>query len=168
MMGAGIHGGFGATKGSNKVSKEIYKESRDKNYTREDLIDFIDGKTEQSSIIADKIRNGEIKISILGDQLFEKMFGVNYEVIGIAMGNKIYLRKNSSSIHSDIVHEGTHAVDFLNGLSYNKISSWDGEIKAYTEEHYFQKASGLALQFDNENEIKIHVMSNYKKKGGRR
>lgn len=73
--------------------------------------------------------------------------------------------KNSNTIHSDIVHEGTHAVDYLSGLSYDKISSWNGEIKAFTAEHHFQKASGLKLQFDSENEIKIHVMNNYKKKG---
>ncbi|WP_288886487.1 hypothetical protein [uncultured Eubacterium sp.] len=164
-MGAGIHGGFGATKGSVKLYKDIYAKSKEQNYTREQLINFLDGKTKQSSIIADKIRKGEIKISVLGDKFFEDVFGVNKDVVGIAIDNKIYVRKNSNTIHSDIVHEGTHAVDYLSGLSYDKISSWNGEIKAFTAEHHFQKASGLKLQFDSENEIKIHVMNNYKKKG---
>ena len=120
-MGAGYHGGFGATKGSAKIYKDGYQKSQDKEYTREQLIDFLDGKTAQSSVIADKIRKGEIKLSVLGDELFERAFGVNSDVVGIAIDNKIYLRKNSSTIHSDMVHEGTHAIDFLKGmLDYEK------------------------------------------------
>ena len=166
-MGAGYHGGFGATKGSSKMNKDDYRKSQINNYTREQLIDFIDGKTTQSSVIADKIRKGEIKLSVLGDELFERAFGVSRDVVGIAIDNKIYIRRNSSTIHSDIVHEGTHAMDYLNGLPYERISSWDGEIKAYTAEHYFQKASSLVVQFINEDEIKVHVWANYKKKGGK-
>lgn len=162
-MGSGYHGGFGATKGSsNKVG---YQKAQGSNYTREQLIDFLDGKTTQSSAIADKIRRGEIKLSVLGDELFERAFGVSHDVVGIAIDDKIYLRRNSGTIYSDIVHEGTHAMDYLNGLPHDKISSWDGEIKAYTAEHHFQKASGLAVQFTNEDEIRVHVWSNYKKKG---
>lgn len=166
-MGAGYHGGFGATKGNSKIYKDGYQKSQGKSYTREQLVDFLDGKTTQSSEIADKIRKGEIKLSVLGDELFERVFGVNSDVVGIAIDNKIYLRRNSSTIHSDMVHEGTHAMDYLKGLPYEKISSWEGEIKAYTAEHHFQKASGLAVQFTNEDDIKIHVWSNYKKKGGK-
>ena len=105
-MGAGYHGGFGATKGSAKIYKEGYQKSRDKGYTREQLVDFLDGKTTQSSVIADKIRKGEIRLSVLGDELFERAFGVNSDVVGVAIDNKIYLRRNSSTIHSDMVHEG--------------------------------------------------------------
>ena len=89
-------------------------------------------------------------------------------MVGIAIDNKIYVRRDSINIQSDIVHEGTHAMDYLKGLPYETISSWDGEIKAYTEEHFFQKASGLAVQFANEDEIKVHVWSNYRKKGRKR
>ena len=166
-MGAGYHGGFGATKGSSKVLKSGYQSSGGQNYTREQLVNFLDGKTSQSSEIADKIRKGEIKLSVLGDELFERAFGVNSDVVGIAIDNKIYLRRYSGTIHSDMVHEGIHAMDFLKGLPYEKISSWDGEIKAYTAEHHFQKASGLAVQFTNEDEIKVHVWKNYRKKGGK-
>lgn len=166
-MGAGYHGGFGATKGSSKISNEGFQNSSGNNFTREQLIDFLEGKTSQSSEIADKIRKGEIKLSVLGDELFERAFGVNRDVVGIAIDNKIYLRRTSSTIHSDMVHEGIHALDFLKGMPYEKISSWDGEIRAYTAEHHFQKAAGLAVQFTNEDEIKVHVWKNYKKKGGK-
>ncbi len=167
-MGAGYHGGFGATKGSSKLYKDGYQRASGNNFTREQLVDFLDGKTPHSSEIAEKIRKGEIKLSVLGDELFERAFGVNRDVAGIAIDNKIYLRKNSASIHSDIVHEGTHAMDFLKGLPYEKISSWEGEIKAYTAEHHFQKASGLAIEFTDEDDIKVHVWKSYNKRGGKR
>jgi hypothetical protein len=167
-MGMGYHGGFGATKGSYKMNYTgEYQKTSGRNYTRDELIAFLEGKTAQSSIIAEKIKKGEIRLSVIGDELFEKAFGVKSDIVGIAIDNKIYLRKNSVTLHSDIVHEGTHALDFLKGLSYDKISSWDGEIKAYIAEHYFQKASGLAIQFDNEDDIKVHVWKNYRKRGGR-
>ena len=165
-MGAGIYGGFGNTKGSAKVNKCINIDSKEKNYTRKQILDYIDGKTKQSSIIVDKIRKGEIKISVLGDKLFDEYLGVESDVVGAAVGNSIYLRKNSKTIYSDIVHEGTHAIDFLNGERYSFISGWEGETKAYIAEHHFQKASGLKVEFKSEDEIKIHVMMNYKKKGG--
>ena len=167
-MGAGYHGGFGATKGSSKIGKDGHDRSQNINYTRDQLVEFLDGKTTQSSEIAEKIRRGEIMLSVLGDDLFERAFGVNHDVVGIARDNKIYLRKSSGTIHSDIVHEGTHALDYLKGIPFERISSWDGEIKAYMAEHHFQKASGLAIEFTNEDEIKVHVWSNYKKKGGKR
>jgi hypothetical protein len=111
-MGAGYHGGFGATKGSAKVYKDGYQKVQGRDYTREQLIDFLDGKTTQSSAIANKIRKGEIKLSVLGDELFERAFGVNGDVVGIAIDNKIYLRRNSGTIHSDMVHEGTRCNGF--------------------------------------------------------
>lgn len=54
-MGSGYHGGFGATKGSSKVYRDGYQKNYGINYTREQLIDFLDGKTAQSSEIAIKM-----------------------------------------------------------------------------------------------------------------
>ena len=167
-MGAGIHGGFGATMGSAKLNNGYSTKSVNKSITKDQLLDFLDGKTAHSSQIADRIRKGEIKVSVLGDELFDRYFGVNRDVLGLAYGNKIYLRRSSSSIFSDLVHEGTHALDFLSGIPERKISGWEGEIKAYTAEHHFQKASGLLIQFSNEDDISVHVWSNYKKEGGRK
>ncbi len=167
-MGAGYHGGFGSTLGSNKVYSEVGEKNCKINYTREELIAFLEGKTAQSSEIAENIKKGYIKMSILGDELFERAFGVNKDIAGLAIENKIYLRKSSISIHSDIVHEGTHAMDFLNGIPYETISSWDGEIKAYTAEHHFQKAAGLTIEFQDEDDIRVHVWKNYKRRGGKR
>ena len=45
------------------------------------------------------------------------------------------------------------------------FTSWTGEYKAYVAEHKFQKAKGLKLEFANEDEIKVHIALNYKKKG---
>ena len=131
-MGAGIHGGFGSTMGSAKLNNGYSTSLENKSITKEQLIDFLDGKTTQSSQIADGIRKGNIKISVLGDELFDRYFGVDRDVLGLAYGNKIYLRRSSSSLFSDLVHEGTHSLDFLAGIPESKISGWEGEIKAYT------------------------------------
>lgn len=44
--------------------------------------------------------------------------------------------------------------------------TWNGEIRAYTAEHHFQKASGLTVEHANEDDIRVFVWSNYKN-GGR-
>ncbi len=167
-MGAGVHGGFGATAGSyhNKlVNEKSTKSTKPANYTREQLIGFLVGKTPQSSKIAEDIEKGRIKLSVLGDELFNRYFTDGEKAVALARGNKIYVRKSSSSIFSDMVHEGTHALDFLAGVPENKISSWNGEIRAYIAEHHFQKAAGLTIEFVNEDDIRVHVWSNYKNGG---
>lgn len=164
-MGAGYHGGFGNTKGSHKIG---HLNSREANYTKEQLLEFLDGKTTQSSEIAESIRKGEIRLSVLGDALFERYFGVDSDVLGIAEENKIYLRKNSISLYSDIVHEGIHAKDYLKGIPYEEIKSTKGELRAYRAEHDFQKASGLVVEYANDDEIVVHVWNYYGKKGGRK
>ena len=163
-MGTGIHGGFGLTAGRHSSSKAGKTKSVKANYTKEQLIDFIDGITPQSSKIADYIRKGKISINVLGDELFERAFGVDSNVIGLAIGNRIYIRRDSVSIYSDLVHEGTHALDYLEGISYENISSIEGEFRAYKAEHLFQRAAKLPVEFANEDDIKIHLWINYRRK----
>lgn len=47
------------------------------------------------------------------------------------VGNQIYVRRGSASVFSDVVHEGIHVIDFLDGIDERTISSWAGETKAY-------------------------------------
>ena len=102
-----------------------------------------------SSEIVANINAGNIKLSVIGDELFERAFGVASDVTGLAIDNKIYIRKSSITIHSDMVHEGTHALDYLRGISYSERAGWAGEIRAYTAEHHFQKAANITLEFAN-------------------
>lgn len=166
-MGAGYHGGFGATSGKKTALKTGGVTSVKQNYTREQLLTFIDGVTKHSSEIVANINAGNIKLSFIGDELFERAFGVSSDVTGLAIDNKIYIRKSSITIHSDMVHEGTHALDYLRGISYSERAGWAGEIRAYTAEHHFQKAANITLEFANEDDIRVHVWKNYKRRGGK-
>ena len=163
-MGAGIHGGYGFTKGYKRVYKMSESSFRRNEFTREQLLDFIRGKTQLSTEIVEKISKREIRMSILVNELFDRYFNPDRNVVGVAYGNKIYLRRDSISIHSNIVHEGTHALEFINGVSRLSIGSKEGEIRAFKAEHEFQKAAKLPLEFRNEDEIRVHVWLNYKER----
>lgn len=44
-------------------------------------------------------------------------------------------RRSSPTIISDVVHEGTHVIDYVNGMDQNVLFSWTGEIRAFPEEN---------------------------------
>lgn len=133
-----------------------------KNYTKEELLNGLLNVTDKSNEIAKRIKEKNIKLSVIGDELFENYLGVGKDVIAMQVGNNIYVRKSSKTILSDIVHEGTHASDFYTGISQKDISSIKGEIKAYTEEYYYQKKKYGKTSFSSIDEIKAHVHNNYK------
>lgn len=166
-MGAGYHGGFGNTKGSGNSQKKGYQKAdqgiRDKNQ----LFNGVDGVTEHASDIIKKVKAGKIKVSVLGDRLFEEYLGEVKNTAAVAIGEKIYLRRSSVTALSDFVHEGTHALDHLAG-KLSKMTVINSEMRAYKREHEFQKAAGIPLEFANEDDIRVHVFLNYGKKGGRR
>lgn len=131
--------------------------------TRQDIINSLDGVTDQSTQIANAIKDGKIKINVLGDELFESYLGVSSNTTAMQVGNQIYMRRSSASIYSDVVHEGTHAMDFINNISQREISPWPGEIRAYSAERLFQIKAGMPVQFATENDMLIHIWSNYKR-----
>ena len=64
--------------------------------------------------------------------------------MAFAQGNEVYLRTDSPTMLSDVVHEGTHALDYLSGLD---VSQRKLELRAYWQEREFQKATGAPLGF---------------------
>lgn len=164
-MGAGYHGNFGKTYGSDvKVFYKLGSKGESyKNYTKDDLINYIDGITEESTIIATGIKNGSIKVNVLGDKLFENYLGASSNTVAMTVGNQIYLRNSSISIYSDMVHEGTHALDYVRGIEEHVILSWTGEMKAYSAERKFQIAKGDHVDFLDENDMLVHIWKNYKR-----
>lgn len=52
-------------------------------------------------------------------------------------------------------------MDYINNISQNEISSWQGEIRAYSAERLFQIESGMPVEFATENDMLIHILSNY-------
>ena len=117
--------------------------------------------TEESTEIAKMIRNNDIGLNVLGDDLFERSLGVSSDTIGLQKGNQIYLRGSSASLFSDVVHEGTHAKDYLNGIGEDIIASKKGEIRAFSMERDFQIASGMPIEFETLDDIIVHVWKNY-------
>ncbi len=100
---------------------------------------------------------------MLGDELFEKYLGCSSDTVAMQVGEQIYVRSSSVSLFSDIVHEGTHAIDYYNGIDENIIASWTGETKAYNAERLFQIESGMSVQFESEEDMMVHIWSNYSK-----
>ena len=98
---------------------------------------------------------------MLGDELFESYLGCAPDTVAMQIGDQIYVRSSSASLISDVVHEGTHAVDYLNGIDESIISSWTGETTAYGAERLFQIESGMPVQFTNEEDMMIHIWGNY-------
>ena len=131
-------------------------------YTKEEILALIDGKTRQSTKIARAIRRGEIKLNILSDGLFEDYCGVDKLVVGIEVKNNIYIRNKADHILSTIVHEGTHALDYISEYGKDGVSHWAWEKRAYFYERQFQLAIGEQVDFTTINEMLIHIWSNYK------
>ena len=118
-----IEGRNGA--GLNSVS--CYKEGIENLCTKDDIIKILDGKTMQSTKIANSLKTGEIKLNVLGDELFEWYLGVDKSVVALQVGNQIYVRKGSQSMFSDLVHEGTHVIDYINKFGVDGTSRWSWE-----------------------------------------
>ena len=123
------------------------------------MLGQLDGVTTQSTKVADAIRNGEIKVSVLGDELFDRYFGSSQ---AMAQGNKIYLRRESEYLFSESVHEGTHVLDYLDGFGMGGSKTvWQWEKRAWFYERQYQKASGGNVEFDNVNDMLFNIYRNY-------
>ena len=77
-------------------------------------------------------------------------------------GNQMYIRRSSITGYSIFVHEGTHVIDHLNDIPQSIISSFDGELKAYMNEHDYQKKKGEHVDYKDKEEIIVHIKLNYR------
>ena len=124
------------------------------NYTREELLEALDGVTDISTEVANQIRCGEIKINVLGDELFDASCPL--ECVGTSAYFKegqIYVRRNSTSLLSDLVHEGKHALDYNNFIAQ---TTYQAEFSAYKAEQSFQIEKNFPVDFTNDDEILVH------------
>ena len=96
--------------------------------------------------------------------MIERYYKISPGTAGFADGNKIYIRKSSLSIKSDLFHEGVHANDFLLGIPSEEIGGWSGELRAYRAEHEFQIKAGLPVEYANDDDICVHVWMNYERR----
>ncbi len=147
-------------------SNELYSignTSRNGNtYTKKEIISLIEGKTRQSTKIANALRAEKIKLNMLDDKLFENYLGVDKNTSGIAIRDLIYVRHKSNHILSDIVHEGTHALDYNRCYGWNGLPRWAWEKRAYFYERQFQIAMGSRPDFATISDMLVHIWGNYK------
>ncbi len=130
--------------------------------SKADLIQALRGTTVKADAIANGIVNGNIKVNLLGDEMFGKAYslygGEGAAPQAFALENQIYMRRASASIFSDTVHEGTHALDAIQKFPG---SNWMWESKAYFYERQFQQATGRAVDFPTNRSMWDHVYKNY-------
>jgi RHS repeat-associated protein len=121
-----------------------------------DIIKDLASGTSQSKRIAEAMRNGDIGVNILGDELFENAYryfggkGNPKNVAAFARAEQTYLRKTSTNIFRDAVHEGTHALDYLQGIVAT-------EKRAYYFERSFQIFKNRLSEFDDLRDILRHI-----------
>jgi RHS repeat-associated protein len=133
-----------------------------KSLTRDSLIDGLLGKTQQGNRVAKGIKSGNISTNVLSDEMFEKAFklkgGRGTAPQAFAYGEQIFVRKNSSNLLSDTLHEGTHALDYLNDFNGNVYQL---EKRAYFYERQFQKAGGGILEHQTIDKMIGFIYANY-------
>jgi hypothetical protein len=117
------------------------------------LADALAGKTRQADRVARAIEEGRILVHVLSDDEFDARYAVvggKSYALAFAYGREIFIRAGSPSTLSDLVHEGTHTLDY-------QVGFWRGrrilELRAYAYEHEFQKATGGEVQFVNLLEV---------------
>ncbi len=133
--------------------------------TRQSLIRMLMGHTAYADDLAAGIDRGIIELNVLGEDLFARAYalkGGNPRAVpwGFAQAESIYVRQNSASLLSDIVHEGTHAMDFR----YRTILSPGGflwENHAYYRAREFQLAGGGPVDFATLELMLHHIWTNY-------
>ena len=162
----GDAGNSGTERGNSIASKVGEGNDGSHNVTRDDIIEALNGTTDKSTEIAGAIQDGRIGINVLGDELFESYLGVSPNTVAAELNGQIYLRRSSQSLYSDVVHEGTHALDYLSGVDERTIGSWTGEIRAYMAEREFQIKSGMTVQFSDIQDMMVHIWSFYPRDGG--
>ena len=123
------------------------------------IADELDGVTTKSSEVAQNIRNGKVTLNIFDDATYDAKFGKS---AAAASGEHILLRANSRSFLTEIMHEGVHATDYVNGYGkgvLKSVVSW--EIRARFYERQFQLRHGLPVDFAKLDAMIEEVKSEY-------
>jgi hypothetical protein len=118
------------------------------------------GTTRQAERIANSIHAGKMQVHVLSNQDFDQRYqvvGGSSYALAFSYGSEVFLRANSPSTLSDLVHEGTHVLDYLSRFAKSRRHL---ELRAYYYEHQFQKSVGDVPQFDNLFEV-LRFVSRY-------
>jgi hypothetical protein len=140
---------------------------KDARLSRTKITDDLTGLTQQGNRIADGIKSGKVKVNVLSDELFDRAYalkgGWGSSPQAFALKEQIYVRRESPSLLSDIIHEGTHALD-----SYHKTvtvpyghNPYPWEKRAFFYERQFQVAGDGAVEFETIQEMLDFIYKAY-------
>ena len=128
------------------------------------------GTTTQAIRIAEAIEAERLGVNILGEQMFQSAFkkygGTGALPASFAYNNQLYIRSTSMNYLSQIVHEGTHGLQFFArhpGVFSNATQAQvrSAEIGAYFFERQFQMSTGTRVDFPSLVELLRHVRNSY-------
>jgi hypothetical protein len=135
--------------------------------SKADIIDNLKGKTKQGDLVADGIHSGDIGVNVLGDELFDRAYamkgGTGEAPQAFQVGDHTYVRRESPTLSSDLIHEGTHRLDELHGnvkVPY-EINPYTWEKRAFFYERQFQLASGGNVEFRSLQEMSNFIYRAY-------
>jgi hypothetical protein len=133
----------------------------------DEILDALTNTTKKADEIAEAIRNKNIKVIFVNnDELFERTYigldGTRDPKLVQAFCDErtIYLRGPSSA--SVIVHEGTHALDYIKMLPMETIVEKAAyEIRAHMHERAYSIFIGEDPYFKTALDILNHIRTNY-------
>ena len=172
-----------------KVSKEFqefvrkWKGKSITKLSKGDISNALRGTTEQANKVADIIDSGKMKFAIWDDAKFVKYLTDTGDTLDEAIKTAAFTEldvtfyrasKSIGEFMSEIVHEGTHALDNLkiekllkSGKTQKEIDAifgnqWSVEKRAYFYERAFQIATEIEVDFESIDDMLLHIFTEYK------
>jgi hypothetical protein len=144
------------------ANRSLSLQTRAGELTRVDIFDGLTGLTQQGNRVAAGIRSGDLGLNALGDDLFERAFrlkgGTGQTPQAFAYGEQIFVRRNAQNILSEVVHEGTHGLDYLRGFNGSVLQL---ENRSFFFARQFQRAGGGSVEFDTINQMQQFIRDRY-------
>ncbi|MCD2258291.1 hypothetical protein [Psychroserpens luteolus] len=137
------------------------------NLSLKEISENLKGFTQQANRIAKLIDEGKMIIKILDDTEFEKLLMKYGETLDEAkateafnIGDRNYFRSSKpvDEFMSEIVHEGTHTLDDINGF---KGDVYQIEKRAFFHERAFQEATQINVDFKEIDDLLNFIYTNY-------
>ncbi|WP_204344522.1 hypothetical protein [Psychroserpens algicola] len=165
------------------------------NLTRKEIADNLKGFTEQANKVAKIVEDGVFEFSILNEKAFKKKYldiggeeadYTKFKIEAFSYGDENFFRSTKSvgEFMSELVHEGTHTLDYLKKEALiesaktlkgtdrlNKLKNiykqfgdnHSYEKRAYFHERAFQEATGLETEYTSIEDMIDHIKYSYKK-----
>ncbi len=157
-----------------------------KELSHAEIISNLRGFTEQANKVAKLLEEGSMHVKILDEKTFRSVYlkkggslsdYKKYRVEAFSVGETNYFRdtKPIDKFMGELVHEGTHTIDYLfqeellkQGQSWGDVDRVLGnrqsfEKRAYFHERAFQEAAGIEKDFETIEKMVDHINYVYPK-----